>query len=226
MKKIKLLLGILLILIVSKSYTVNAVHGQINVYYAEDSSVARKPTYTYTKEYMSQIGYTVNEKINITDHSGILLDLKYINVAVLHFHGRPGVQYTGEQNGVLKGIAAKKAGDSNVSDVSTLNSLAINKLKLILLYGCQTGISSSTHGNLPDTLVKKGAQVAVAWKTDLPIYLVNEWNRLFFEKAREDNIVESFRHADYWLRNKYGTSTGDIMALNRNEAGYIYGKIN
>ena len=49
---------------------------------------------------------------------------------------------------------------------------------------------------------------------------MSEWNRLFFEKAKKDTVVESIRHADYWLLSLQGTEAHNNMG-NRNEKGTI-----
>ena len=122
-------------------------------------------------------------------------------------------------------MAGLNADGSYYKNVNTMANNSASQLKMAIFYGCSTGDPNSTFGNLPYTIVNRGAQTAVAWTVTTYVPEVNEWNRLFFEKAKEDTIVESFRHADYWLRVNKGDIAGDRMQKNRNEAGNIYGYV-
>ena len=224
MKKIKLLLGTFLCSLFCGIGLIHAASGPVYVYYQNETLINRKPTYTYTNKYMSSIGYSVEERKN-WDSSGLLYALDEAKIFVVLFNGSPGKQDTGEINGKYYGIAGRNADGTYYKNVNTMGDNSANQLKIAILYGCSTGKPDSIYGNLPYTIVNRGAQAAVAWTVSTSVPEVNEWNRLFFEKAKEDTIVESFRHADYWLRFKMGTTAGDKMQKNRNEAGNIYGYV-
>lgn len=225
MKKIKFLLSLFIFGMLFGISFVRAASGPVYVYYQDELGYpSRKPTYTYTNQYMSSIGYSVEERKN-WDSSGLLYALDDAKIFVVHFHGNAGRQYTGEINGKNYGISASNGDGTYLKSVNTMSSNSTSQLKIAILYGCKTGLTSSTYGNLPLTIVNKGAQAAVAWKVNTPVVGVNEWNRLFFEKAKSDTIVESYRHADYWLRVNQGNTNADTMQNNRNEAGNIYGYV-
>ena len=88
------------------------------------------------------------------------------------------------------------------------------------------GYTGSVYGDICQQTINKGAQAAVAWRGVMVTSEANEWNRLFFEKAKTDNIVESFRHADYWTEVILGTPVSNPLKYYRNEKGDIYAKIN
>lgn len=200
---------------------VSAASGPVYVYYHTDNSnYSRYPTYSYTKKHMSAIGYTVDGRDN-WDSSGLLYALDDAKIVVYHYHGESGIQYT---NSSYNGIAAQNSNNTTLKNVSTMGSNSLNQLKLAIMYGCHTG-EVGYNGNLPLTIVNKGAQTAIAWTVNTPILGVNEWNRLFFEKAKGDSIVESMRHADYWLYSVRNSSEADTLKYNRNEAGNIYGYV-
>ena len=99
-------------------------------------------------------------------------------------------------------------------------------MKIAIYYGCETGVVLKTYGDICQQTINKGAQAAVAWRGVMVTSEANEWNRLFFEKAKTDNIVESFRHADYWLRYTISEdATTRMGSSNINEKGNIYGVI-
>lgn len=224
MKKIKLLLGTFLCSLFCGIGLIHAASGPVYVYYQDETGASRKPTYTYTNKYMSSIGYSVEGRKN-WDSSGLLYALDDAKIFVAHFHGSPGKQDTGYINGQSYGIAGRNADGTYYKNVNTMANNSASQLKMAIFYGCSTGDPNSTFGNLPYTIVNRGAQTAVAWTVTTYVPEVNEWNRLFFEKAKEDTIVESFRHADYWLRVNKGDTAGDRMQKNRNEAGNIYGYV-
>ena len=221
MKKIKLLFGLLIFSLFLGTSNVSAASGNVYVYYGGSS---RYPTYTYTNTHLSSIGYNVSA-LNNAGSGSLLSSLQEIKVAVYHYHGNTGRQYTGEINNTLNGIAAQNGNGTTIKNISSLSSNSLSQLKMAIYYGCSTGVSTSTYGNLPSKTVAKGAQAAVAWKVTTYVSEVNEWNRLFFEKAKGDTIVEGYRHADYWLAYTNDSTAQARMRDNRNEAGNIYGYV-
>lgn len=214
--------GILLALVLCMTFglyfeTVSAASGNIVVHYLDS---IRKPTYDYTTTHGQGMGYSVYGYNNSTN-ANILNQLDSSAIMVMHLHGSPGVQAMANST-YLSGTGGN---GGNIKAVSSLLSGSLNQMKIAIYYGCETGIVSSTYGDISQQTVNKGAQAAVAWKVSTIVPDVNEWNRLFFEKAKTDNIVESFRHADYWLRYSKGDDAGDRMQITRNEKGNIYGYI-
>ena len=122
-------------------------------------------------------------------------------------------------------LSGTNGNNDTIRSVSSLSSGSLNNLKLAIYYGMDVGYTGSVYGDICQQTINKGAQAAVAWRGVMVTSEANEWNRLFFEKAKTDNIVESFRHADYWLRYKKGDDAGDRMQITRNEKGNIYGYI-
>lgn len=222
MKKIAYFIAFVMIasLCITSAFAARA-SGPVYVYYGDGD---RYKTYTDIKNHMGVIGYDVQARYN-WDSSGLLYALDDAKIVVFHNHGSPGKQQSGYISGKAYGIAATGGDAYYYKNVGAMAPGSMSQLKIAIMYGCRTGEYSSVYGNLPGTMVNKGAQTAVAWTVTTYVNEVNEWNRLFFEKAQTDNIVESFRHADYWLRSILGDTAANRMQQNRNEKGDIYGYV-
>ena len=206
-----------------------ALSGSIRVHYANSYT---KPTYDYAKTHGEAMGYNVYQYQN-KDNSLVLHQLSSSDVFVIHTRGSGGlIQMAPEQypasgtNARTTYLSGTNGNGDNVRSVSSLPSGSLSNLKLAIYYGMDVGYTGSTYGDICQQTVNKGAQAAVAWKGVMVTSEANEWNRLFFEKAKTDNIVESFRHADYWLRYTMSEDAATRMgSSNRNEKGNIYGVI-
>lgn len=212
--KIIILLALTAIFFVGK---VNAAE-IATVHYLDD---IRKPTFTDIQNLAGSQGLKVNG-YNNARNDNVLSQLASSRIFVMHLHGDPGRQLMAD-NTYLSGTNGNNYTIKAISSLSQWNSLS--KVKMAIYYGCSTGVNTSSYGDIVQATVGKAAQAAVAWKVTTYVSEVNEWNKLFFEKAKTDNIVESYRHADYWLRNNMGSVAGDRMQLNRNEGGSLYGRI-
>lgn len=221
MKKIKFMLLTTVAICGLTFLNVNAASGTVTVYYHSQLGGSRKPTYTHTKTHMESIGYTV-EGFNNADNSNIYNKLSNSKILVMHTHGDNGAQQMNTTYLIGRELRTNPlAGFKAVADMPG----NANQMKIAIYYGCKTGLVSNVNGDLPLETVNKGAQAAIAWKVDTVPTEVNEWNRLFFEKAKNSSIVESMRHADYWLRDIKGNTAGDRMQLNRNEKGNVNGYV-
>lgn len=221
----KMILFLILGFLIAPKIVNATASGPVYVYYENDLLVNRKPTYTHTKTHMESIGYTVYERKN-WDSSGLLYALQDAKIFVVHYHGLPGVQDTATISGNSYGIWASGVSSTYYKGVNSLNSGSTSQLKIAILYGCQTGKIPNAYGNLPQVIVNKGAQTALAWTVDTTPAYVNEWNRLFFEKAKTGTILASMQHADYWLREIWGNDAANQLGeTHRNEAGNIYGYV-
>lgn len=237
MKNYKLLL--LLLAIIFTTFTgvgdeVFAATGRAYIHYFNESGASgnsyREKTYIDAKPHLTSIGYSVYgyNAQGVEQAAAHILTAK---VFVVHNHGLPGVQMM-DGGSQLQFIAGKgnetPYGTSGIPNkkgiiINNFNNNALSNMKIAIFYGCNTGVDGGTlRGNLPALMVAKGAKTAVAWKVTTYVNPVNEWNRLFFEKAKNDTVVEGYRHADYWLETIYGAKQSSIMADNRNEAGNIY----
>ncbi|HIS91128.1 MAG TPA: hypothetical protein IAC20_05670, partial [Candidatus Faecisoma merdavium] len=195
-------------------------------YYNEGPGYYRYPTYSDALPHLQSMGYSVYG-YNAAGAGSALSQLRNGKIFVVHNHGAPGIQYMGTNSSNSALVANPGSSSSGVPWYSVVGDLNLyTNLKIAILYGCKTGVVTSVVGDLPGAIVYKGATAAVAWTTDTPVDGVNEWNRLFFEKAKTDNIVESFRHADYWTEVILGTPVSNPLKYYRNEKGDIYAKIN
>lgn len=208
---------------------VNAASGTAHIHYYNEGTTDRSLTYSQAKGHLQSMGYTVKGYDHYGFDSGLQNQLTSGQVFVVHNHGIPGVQYTGNstyENAPRIIVGTSSQNSINSVRVSSLLANSMSSMKMVILYGCSTGLVTTASGNLPASLVQKGAKAAVAWKVTTYVDTVNEWNRLFFEKAKTDTIVESFRHADYWLEQIWSADDANIMKNNRNEQGNINAYIN
>lgn len=199
---------------------VNAA-GRFDIHYREVSGEGtRYPTYSQVTGYLSNMGYTA-QGYNYVTSTQAYENMKSASGFVIHMHGDPGRQSMAN-NTYLVGTNGDRFVSRAISDMFYNDLLG---MKIAIYYGCSTGVTTSVYGDIAQQTVNKGAMASVAWKVTTYTNEVNEWNRLFFEKAQNDTIVESYRHADYWLRNNLGNTAGDRMQNNRTERGNIYQKI-
>nr|WP_321350654.1 PKD domain-containing protein [uncultured Methanoregula sp.] len=68
--------------------------------------------------------------------------------------------------------------DYNFNDISSFSLM-----RLAVLLGCQTGLTSSSNGNLVDVIINKGGKCAMGWTKDLswdlsPQYGTEFWNQM------------------------------------------------
>lgn len=224
MKKSRILFSLILGMITFVGFT-NPVFAKTAYIHYNNSDAYRYPTYSDALSYLQNMGYTVygyNNAGNANAFSQMQNPVGPL-VFVVHNHGSAGRQYMDISGSSIVGTNGNGA---TLKAVSTLISLSLNRLRIAIFYGCSTGVTTSSYGDLPGQVVAKGAQAAVAWTVSTYVSSVNIWNRLFFEKTQTDSIVEGFRHADYWLEQIEGTTRANIMKNNRNEKGNIYSFIN
>jgi len=228
-------LSVLLIALICFSDTALAASGNAYIHYYNETTpygtANRSLTYTQASPHLQSMGYRVYG-YNAQGIEQAYTQIQTARVFVVHNHGEAGLQYmdaagykfiAGLGNETVMGSPSYPTINGII--INNLSSGALSGLKIAILYGCNTGIVGPIRGNLPQLMVNKGATTAVAWKVSTIVDSVNEWNRLFFEKAKSDTIVESYRHADYWLETIQGSSYASIMSDNRNEAGNIYATI-
>ena len=206
-----------------------ALSGSIRVHYSNNNT---KPTYDYTTKHGETMADNVYQYLN-KDNSLVLHQLSSSDVFVIHTRGSGGLIQMGSEQYPLPNEPARttylsgtNGNNDTIRSVSSLSSGSLNNLKLAIYYGMDVGYTGSVYGDICQQTINKGAQAAVAWRGVMVTSEANEWNRLFFEKAKTDNIVESFRHADYWLRYTISEDAATRMgSSNRNEKGNIYGVI-
>lgn len=186
----------------------------------DNGIVNREPTYSAALPHLKEMKFNVSGYDNAGAGNAIwqMKNVDGPNVFVVHNHGEPGRQIMGSDGSSLVG----QNGETILyQSINRVDPLSFRQLRLAIFYGCQTGVTTGKYGDLPGQVVSKGATTSVAWTVSTYVHSVNEWNRLFFEKAKTDNIVESFRHADYWLEQIQGTTYSNIMKQ-RTERGNIY----
>ena len=194
-----------------------AASGNIRVYYYEEEGYAsREPTYTYTYNQMNPLGITVTSHFG---NSSIESHLKTSDILVVHNHGAPGLQ----KLGVNDGIVGQNGNGTTLKSVNTMTTNFGKDLLIAIYYGCQTGNTSSSYGDLMNWTVSKFAKSSIAWTVDTYIGDVNVWNRYFFEKAKTLTGTGStaISYADTKLAAINGTTAGSRMKNNRVSRGSL-----
>lgn len=174
--------------------------------------------YTDSKNHLLNMGYTCRGYES--NGNKVVLDcLKESKVFVAVGHAQPGMIQCSDTT-YLTGTGSGTSG--NYIAVANIPNGSLNNVKIALWYGCQLGSTGGTNrGNIVDVTKNKGAKLAVGWTVDTIIGEMTEWNRLFFEKAKNNTVVESFRHADYWIPILKGSKAKERMQ-SRHENGDIY----
>lgn len=140
-------------------------------------------------------------------------------IFVVVTHGLPGRIRLGKEDNMSYIYANNSVSGDNRS-VSNLSSGSLSGVRLVLYVACESGLTSTSWGNLVTTTSAKGAQCVVGWNKKIKCNQSCDWVRLLFEKADQEHDVlwECFNHADYWTKDIWG----DVGELNnRNEAGNI-----
>lgn len=218
MKKLFLIVlvnTLLLIIIISSS--VYAASGLAVICYNDTNLAYASHMYTDSRSHISDMGYICRGHDSIANNM-VLQHLQSSNIFVAVGHASPGALSCGGdtyitgtyQDSTGKYMALNAIPDSSLSNV-----------KLALWYGCNLGSTDQYWGNVVDISRNKGVKCAVGWTVTTVIGETTEWNRLFFEKAREDTVVEGFRHADFWIQILSGLNATKRMQ-SRHETGDIY----
>lgn len=181
----------------------------------------RKPTFDYTKTNLMKTSFNVNG-FDTTTANNVENQLKRGVMLIIHNHGAPGIQYVGAENS-NNAIVGKSAG-SNQKAVNSMTGNATKKMGMAIYFGCSTGVTTSSHGDLAQETVNKFSKSAIAWNVTTYVPEVNDWtNYLTLSFApyglNTKTAAQSLKDADYQLRLKSGSVAGDRMQLNRVERG-------
>lgn len=168
------------------------------------------------QSHIKSMGYTFNQ-YDLPKHTNVVSYMKNAKVFVSGLHGAPGTINCGN-NSII--VAKGSLNSAHAMSLNTIANGSFSNMKIALIYGCKTGEPDATYGDIISMIQSKGATCAIGWKETTYTARVSEWNRLFFEKAKKDTVVESIRHADYWLLSLQGTDAHNNMGK-RNEKGTI-----
>lgn len=183
-------------------------------YYVDGGDGAdRTNTHTQTKNHTEAMGYSYFSRLNNTSSTTFLNDIRNNEIFVWHGHGGPGLLGSNQTTLLLQS-----------SDITNLSNNSLNNLSLALILTCNGGTAPSGGTSIVDAINGRGAKCTVGWSTTINSYGASYWNQLFWEKVHneQESIVEGFRHADYWLPDRYGTEIGNVLSGNRIERGDIY----
>ena len=207
---------IITLLFLLSSY-VGAASGVTSICYSTADLPYATHMYTDSRNHITDMGY-ICRGYEPNGNEVVLNCLKESKVFVAVGHGAPGVIQCSAET-YLTGKGAGSTG--KYIAISTIPNGSLKDLKVALWYGCNVGSTGSSWGNIVDVTKSKGAKLAVGWTVTTIIGEMTEWNRLFFEKAKSDTVVEGFRHADYWIPLLKGSAAKTRMQ-SRYENGDIY----
>ena len=215
-----LFLAILIILQVT-TISVLAASGKGYIFtYTWDNLNTRQAGSTTVLRHLWNMGYDAGEYLNNGAASAYSV-LPKSAIYVIDSHGAAGLIQLGTDDNVSF-IGANIYSGGNNRSISDLSANALSNTKLVLYAGCETGLTSSSYGNLVTRTHAKGAQCVVGWNGTIHCGPTVDWIRLLFEKASDEQEVlwECFNHADYWVQDIWGTTYKNALN-NRNEAGNI-----
>lgn len=172
-------------------------------YYTADAD--RLPTYTAIKNYM---GYTYNVSGYDSGGNGsVESQLSGSAAFVVHNHGAPGKQYLSGSTGIV----GTGGNGSSWKSISSMSAVASKPLYIAIYYGCETGQTSSTYGNILSQTTSKFAKSAVAWTVSTFVNDVNLWNQYFFYYAK-NNLSSTASNALTYADTTLASSSGAIEA--------------
>lgn len=179
--------------------------------YYYTSNIYNQFAHSNLSSLIPDIGYSY---IGLSDrtNSNFVSDVRNSQIFIYVGHGE-------DAGAVLAGN-----GNSNeyvyASNISSLPNNYFGNTKFIALYACASGKTNSKGENLVVQMNNKGAQCVVGWTVPINNWEMQIWNKLMFEKIRDENqsIVEGYRHADYWINSKTNNDALSRMAA-RTERG-------
>ena len=213
--KIKLF-GVLLALFSFLTLSSNVSASTITVHY-NNSDANRLPTYTAIQSYMGST-HSVNG-YNNGGNSSALNQLKNSVFFVAHHHGDPGRQYL---NGSSNGISGTNGDGTTWKAISSMSTQVSKPLYMAIYYGCQTGKTNTSYGNIMSQTTSKVGKSAIAWTIDTYVNDVNLWNKYFFQKGAVSTSTgaAALTYADTSLAADSGAIAALDMKNNRVSSGY------
>lgn len=192
------------------STSVNAA--TITVHY-NNTDAPRITTYNDIRSSMSRynvVGYNNGGIANVESQ------LKNSVAFVAHHHGAPGRQFL---NTTTSGISGTYS-SSNWKSINAMTPDLGKPLYIAIYYGCETGQTSNTYGNIVATTTTKFAKSAVAWTISTYVSDVNTWNKYFFEKAKNNSTASAaLTYADTKLAADTGAYNASGMKSKRVTSG-------
>lgn len=220
MKKFKILF-IFILFLTSFFCTIRLVSaaygGVVNVYYLGSS---RQSTFTSVKANLTSAGMVVYGYDSV-GNSSIESHLRNGIVLIVHNHGSPGRQYLGAE-GVEDSIVGTNGNGSTLKAVSSMTANSTKKMGMAIYFGCSTGVTTSSYGDLAQQTVNKFSKSAIAWSVTTYVSEVNDWISYLTSHVKNTTLAtgaSALQEADYKLRLNSGSTAGDRMQLNRIERG-------
>lgn len=123
---------------------------------------------------LDNAGYYCVKTTNL-DISTLYNDLSSDYVYMICGHAYPGYMklYDGSNYQYL--YADGGVNSTNVRYIDEMSSLQLNKTLLAIYAGCNSGLTSSSYGNLLTKSVEKGADCAIGWSTEVRALMLETW---------------------------------------------------
>ncbi|MBQ8893675.1 MAG: hypothetical protein IJ043_04625 [Clostridia bacterium] len=156
-----------------------------------------------------EMGYDAGEYV---DHyaSSAYIQMPDCDLVVITSHGDEGRIYFYDDSFMTGGTATY--GIPYCACLPNYATGALTRVKLLLFSGCNTGDSSSIHGNLVDVALSKDVMCCIGWTEsfwDADIYY---WHTKFFEKLSEGLTVgDAISETNAWIA-AYATELSTITA--------------
>lgn len=142
----------------------------------------------------NRMGYYGTTNINPSE-SSVIDAVSHSDIVICHSHGIEGGGVILLFNG-----AGTITGFLSGNKISNFPVNQLSSLKIFIALGCETGKSSSEHGNLVNSAFAKGAHFALGFTETIQLGKAKEWIRSFCDKIGDKNttVLDALKHADYW----------------------------
>ena len=86
------------------------------------------------------------------------------------------------------------------NNINTLPANKLNSIRVFIASACSSGKTSSSHGNLINSLFAKGAHFSIGWTETIAVEPSNHWLKSFFDKIGDKGatIKDAIDHAEFW----------------------------
>lgn len=142
----------------------------------------------------NRMGYYGTTNINPAE-SSVVDAVSHSDIVICHSHGLDGGGVILLYNG-----AGTVTGFLSGNKISNFTANQLSSLRIFIALGCETGKTSSEHGNIVNSAFSKGAHFALGFTGIIQVGKAEDWIRSFFDKIGDKNatVLDALKHADYW----------------------------
>lgn len=214
-------------------------------FYSSEASSPKKPelriTYT-TTEYYCNVYPGLNEQDTLIETVRNDIDAAFynngygghmhilqpnpnnnLNVATFKEHLKTARLVSCITHGNVDRIKLSTGNIFYISDLSSLSSSDLNKLKFVYLGACLTGYGEEDEPNIVNAFYEKGVDMVIGFSTSVVVVECDYWSKHFMIKIAEGNTVnDSINHAKNQTHLDTNIPTAQLSTNNTYTCGSIY----